>query len=65
MFIAYNLRRTGNIFTIDVLKEYLKVLALLFLAILDLIRGIPVTCDGISVHGIQMSFRNRLSLKPL
>jgi transposase len=30
MFIAYNLRRIGNILTMDVLKEYLKILASLF-----------------------------------
>jgi transposase len=65
MFIAYNLRRIGNILTMDVLKEYLKVLASLFLAILGFIRGIPVTCDGRSFNGIQMSVTNRLSLKPV
>jgi hypothetical protein len=30
MFIAYNLRRIGNILTMNVLKEYLKILASLF-----------------------------------
>ena len=64
MFIAYNLRRIGNILTIDVLKEYLRMLASLFLAIFDLIRSISEVCDGIVVPGIQISFRNRLSLKP-
>jgi transposase len=33
MFIAYNLRRIGNILTSNVLKEYLRMLVLLFLAI--------------------------------
>jgi transposase len=31
MFIAYNLRRIGNILTRDLLKEYLRMLVLLFL----------------------------------
>jgi len=65
MFIAYNLRRIGNILTIDVLKEYLRMLASLFLAIFDLIRSISEVCDGIVVPGTLMSFRKRLSLKPL
>jgi hypothetical protein len=38
MFIAYNLRRIGNILTRDQLKEYLRILLLLFLSISDLIR---------------------------
>jgi hypothetical protein len=37
-FIAYNLRRIGNIFTKDRLKEYLRILLSLFLSISDLIR---------------------------
>jgi len=37
MFIAYNLRRILNILTRDQLKEYLRVLLSLFLAIFDLI----------------------------
>ena len=65
MFIAYNLRRIGNILTINVLKEYLRMLASLFFAIFDLIRSISGVCDGILFPGIQISFRNRLSLKPL
>jgi hypothetical protein len=32
MFIAYNLRRIGNILTMNVLKEYLRILFLLFLS---------------------------------
>jgi transposase len=65
MFIAYNLRRIGNILTMNVLKEYLRMLASLFLAIFDLIRSISEVSDGIIFPGIQMSFRNRLSLKQL
>jgi transposase len=36
MFIAYNLRRIGNILTMNVLKEYLRTLASLFLSKTDL-----------------------------
>ena len=64
IFIAYNLRRIGNILTIDVLKEYLKAVASLYLNISGLIRGISVTVTVILLNVIQMSFRNRLSLKP-
>ncbi|MCJ7715518.1 MAG: transposase, partial [Anaerolineales bacterium] len=38
MFIAYNLRRIGNILTMNVLKEYLRILASLFLSQTDLFR---------------------------
>jgi hypothetical protein len=38
MFIAYNLRRIGNILTKNVLKEYLRILLLLFLSKKDLSR---------------------------
>lgn len=65
MFIAYNLRRIGNILTINVLKEYLKAIASWYFDILDLIRGISVTRDGILFHGIQMPVRNSVSLKSL
>jgi transposase len=65
MFIAYNLKRIGNILTIDVLKKYLKAIASLYFDILGFIRGISVICDGILFFGIQMPARNRLSLKPL
>jgi transposase len=36
MFIAYNLRRIVNILTMDVLKEYLRILYTLFQAVFDL-----------------------------
>jgi transposase len=38
MFIAYNLRRIGNILTKDQLKEYLRILLSLFLIISNVIR---------------------------
>jgi len=40
MFIAYNLRRIGNILTMNVLKEYLRILMPVFLTIDDLLRAI-------------------------
>src|SRR5664280_370210 len=36
MFIAYNLRRIGNILTRDRLKEYLRILVLMFFDLLGL-----------------------------
>jgi len=65
MFIAYNLRRIGNILTINVLKEYLKALVSLYFDISGLIRGISEVCDGILFHSLQMQVKMRLSLKPL
>ena len=65
MFIAYNLRRIGNILTRDRLKEYLKAVASMYFDILGLTRDILMACEGIFSPGIQMSFRNRLSLKSL
>ena len=65
MFIAYNLRRIVNILTREVLKEYLRMLVSLLFAIFDFIRSVSEVCDGIINPGIQISFRNRLSLKPL
>jgi transposase len=43
MFIAYNLRRIGNILTREVLREYLGILASSFLGIFDLTGLIPVS----------------------
>jgi transposase len=65
MFIAYNLRRIGNILTMNVLKEYLRILASVFLTIFDLIRSISEVCDGILFPGIQMPVKMKQSLKPL
>jgi hypothetical protein len=65
MFIAYNLRRIGNILTREVLKEYLKVVAFLYDAIFDLIRGILGSCDEILFQDIQISIIKRISLKTL
>jgi transposase len=65
MFIAYNLRRIGNILTMNVLKEYLKALASLYFDILGLIMGISEVCDRIIFSGIQIPVKIKLSLKPL
>lgn len=64
MFIAYNLRRIRNILTMDVLKEYLKVLDSLFLAVFGPSRGFSVTCNGRSFDSICMSVLKGLSLIP-
>jgi len=40
MFIAYNLRRIGNILTLNVLKEYLRMLASLFFGSSGLIEAV-------------------------
>jgi hypothetical protein len=42
MFIAYNLRRIGNILTGDLLKEYLRILISMILAVFGLLRGVLV-----------------------
>ena len=64
MFIAYNLRRIGNILTREMLKEYLRILASLFLALSDLLRGISGVREQRGVQSNEMSIINRLSLKP-
>jgi hypothetical protein len=64
MFIAYNLRRIGNILTREMLKEYLRILASLFLAISDLLIGISGVWGRRGAQSNEMSIINRLSLKP-
>jgi len=49
MFIAYNLRRIGNILTLNVLKEYLRILVSVFLAIFDLTGAVLRHFGG---HGV-------------
>jgi hypothetical protein len=65
MFIAYNLRRIGNILTKDVLKEYLRMLVSLFLAVFGLNRGISGSCERKLFPGIRMSVTKRFCLKPI
>lgn len=56
MLIAYNLRRIGNILTLNVLKEYLMILLFLFLGILGL-------TEAISDAMCPVSIRRRYSFK--
>jgi transposase len=63
MFIAYNLRRIGNILTKNALKEYLKALASLFLTIFDLNMAIFVTSYKRSLSSIQIPVINNQSLR--
>jgi len=55
----------AQMLTRTVLKEYLKALASLYFDISDLLRGISVVLGGILFPGIQISFRNKITLKPL
>ena len=48
MFIAYNLRRIGNILTWNVLREYLGILVSLFFAVTDLFRAVLRHSGGIN-----------------
>ena len=63
MFIAYNLRRIENILTPVVLKEYLRMLASLFLAIFDRIRSISMIYAGRPIPDIGLPVKNHLSIK--
>jgi hypothetical protein len=47
MFIAYNLRRIGNILTADRLKEYLRILVLMFLTLLGRIKDNLMRIDDL------------------
>jgi transposase len=58
MFIAYNLRRIGNIMAADVLKEYLRILVSSFLGIFDLRRVILDLIKGLDPVGIKSSCKN-------
>jgi len=52
MFIAYNLRRIGNILTQQVLKEYLRILISLLSGVFGLLQAllsIPETRTNLSV----------------
>ena len=65
MFIAYNLRRIGNILRLNVLKEYLRMLASLFFTIFDLPGSILMILPEKSFQDIILPVKNRLSLKPV
>jgi hypothetical protein len=64
MFIAYNLRRIGNILTMNVLKEYLRMLSSLFMCLFDL-KGVVLKrsrglCYVIPARTVEINLR----LKP-
>jgi len=63
MFIAYNLRRIGNILTREVLKEYLRMLFSLFLVISDLQGVIFLNSGGLVLAETIQATKNRLWLK--
>lgn len=65
MFIAYNLRRIGNILPMNVLKEYLRILASLFSPITDLFRR-KISRSGVLFFAKVICHNQiRLSLKSL
>jgi hypothetical protein len=57
MFIAYNLRRIGNILTPQVFKEYLRILVPLFSSILDLTEVI-LRSSGLLVESTMIFLQN-------
>ena len=63
MFIAYNLRRIGNILTLEVLKEYLRMLSSLFLAIFDLPGAILMISEELVLVKVDTPAENKLWLK--
>ena len=65
MFIAYNLRRIGNILTMNVLKEYLRMLVSLFFQISAFFR-LEINLFGTTLYrGIILTGKNQLSLRSL
>ena len=60
MFIAYNLKRIGNILTRDVLKEYLRILVSMFLSVFDLLRGKLLISEELIFARVNLPLRNRL-----
>jgi transposase len=64
MFIAYNLRRIGNILTMNVLKEYLRMLSSLFMCLFDLKWVILKICKGLCDVIPDKTLEINLWLKP-
>jgi transposase len=63
MFIAYNLRRIGNILTRDRLKEYLRILLSLFLSISGLIRDYLTHSGGHIYNPLyELAYMNSFSV---
>lgn len=59
MFIAYNLRRIGNVLTRDQLKEYLRILVSLFLPVFAMLRGKLLIPEDIIFVKVNLAFGNR------
>ena len=64
MFIAYNLRRIGNILTMNVLKEYLQMLSCLFTSLFDLSGAILKFSEALYLTIPGLTVNTRLRLKP-
>jgi len=64
MFIAYNLRRIGNILTMNVLKEYLRMLSCLFTSLFDLSGAILKLFEALDPTIPGLTVNTRLRLKP-
>ena len=65
MFIAYNLRRIGNILTMNLLKEYLRILVSLFLTISVFFRRKISRFGTLVFQGIIYQWQIQPSLKSL
>jgi transposase len=64
MFIAYNLRRISNIMTINVLKEYLRMLSCLFMSLFDLSGAILKLSEALYLTIPGLTVNTRLRPKP-
>jgi hypothetical protein len=58
MFIAYNLRRIGNILTGEIIKEYLRILFSLFQTVLNLIERVLMTFKDLFLPEINWQIKN-------
>jgi len=58
MFIAYNLRRIGNILTMNVLKEYLGMLVSLFSSIFDITGHFLMSSDKLFPTEYKLQHEN-------
>jgi len=65
MFIAYNLRRIGNILTMNVLKEYLRILVPLFLTVFAFFRRKISRFGTLVSRGIIYQWQIEPSLRSL
>ena len=63
MFIAYNLRRIGNILTMNLLKEYLRILVPLFFDILGFCRRKISLLENFAFQNIFSPVQIQLSIK--